>query len=126
MSIDFSALVLGPCMDTFARPLTVYPVASQPTAPQYANRGIWIIDQVPFVGEDGILMSTRTVKMGIMLVDYPVPPQQYDFISVAVADLPMGYKTDTLNPNKPVDFVIDDVNPDGQGGAHLTLKRKPR
>jgi hypothetical protein len=36
----------------------------------------------------------------------------------------MGYLRDELDPNSYVSFLVDNDQPDGQGGTTLILKRK--
>jgi hypothetical protein len=124
MSVDFSSLVLGPCMDAFAKPVTVFPIKSQPLGNPYTAQGVWTIDNIGVGIEDGGNFSTRVVKFGIKLDQFAVSPVQYDEISSKVRDLPMGYVSDELDPNATVTFIVDNDQPDGQGGTTLILKRK--
>jgi hypothetical protein len=126
MPIDFSALVLGPCMNTFAKGVSVTPIASNPMGAPYTARGIWIVENVTVMADYEAPVSSRNIKFGIKLDDFPFPPAQGDYVTVAVKDLPMGYKADNLDPSASVDFVIDNDQPDGQGGSTLFLKRKPQ
>lgn len=113
MSIDFSDLVLVPCMDTFAVPITVAPAVSQPGAPVYSGvRGIWTSKPVIFETATGF-HSTNQPTLGIRLADWdalalPYPVQR-DFLSLG-GD-PAG-----------ICWEVMDLKPDGQGGAEVELR----
>lgn len=124
MGIDFSALVLAPAMATFAKPVTITPLASQPLAAPYCARGIWSVISTTIIGEMGNPFSTVNLKFGIRWADYPAAaPAQGDWITVAAKDLPLGYWEGQIDPNAAIDFIIDNVTPDGQGGAEMIVKR---
>jgi hypothetical protein len=118
--IDFSALVLAPCMEVFAAPVVVTPRVSQPQAPAYSARGVWTIKPFDIVTENGGVLSDRDIRLGIRLADFVIEPVEGDWITTETANLPLGYDTSLV----VVDFVIDDVTPDGQGGAVLTVKKQ--
>ncbi|MCJ2102451.1 hypothetical protein [Methylobacterium sp. E-046] len=111
--IDFAALALGPGIATFARPISVRPVRSQPGKPAYLARGVWNSRNLEVTTEDNRLLNSRTLSLGIRLSEFTVPPKTRDLIDVpAYRSLPAE---NTL--------WIDDVDLDGQGGATLFLKR---
>lgn len=124
--IDFSALVLAPCMGVFGSPVTVTPSRSQPLAAPYVARGVWHVDNVNVITEDGGTFSNRTIKLGIRMADFSVTPTQGDWITTSTANLPLAYWEGEVDKGESIDFVIDDQNPDGQGGASLVLKRVVR
>ena len=105
MAIDFSALVLAPAMTTFAIPVTITPTVSQPLAAPYANRGIWSVQDVDVMLEDGSMLSSKSYTLGISFADYVVAPSKGDGIA--------------LNGGN---YLVDQIRPDGQGGARLILK----
>lgn len=110
--IDFSALVLSPCMAVFARPITVDPIASVPDAPPYLAEGIWTSRPVDIAMEDGSIMSSQNHTLGIKADAFAVPIIQGDRVTIdAYMSLPrIGV------------CLVDDVDDDGQGGSVLTLK----
>src|SRR5262245_48505278 len=116
--IDFDALVLAPAMGVFGKPVTVTPIRSQPTAAPYPARGVWEISNVAIVTEDGGQFSNRTIKLGIRMSEFALLPVQGDWVTTQVKHLPLAY-TDrmSLDSNSTMDFLIDDQNPDGQGGC---------
>lgn len=121
--IDFSQLVLAPCMTVFGAPITVTPTKSQPLGAPYAARGVWHVENVNLVTEDGGNFSNRSIKLGIRMADFAVTPAQGDWITTQASALPLAYWQGDVDPNSSIDFEIDDQNPDGQGGTSLTLKR---
>lgn len=121
--IDLDGLVLSQCMNVWAKPVTVTPNASQPLAAPYSARGVWDIHNVAIVTEEGGQLSNRTIKLGIRLSEFTMAPQQGDYITTLSSYLPMAYVQEQIDPTSSIDFVVDDVNPDGQGGACLILRR---
>jgi hypothetical protein len=123
MGTDFSALVLGPCVAVFGWPALVTPLKSQPNAKPYSANGIWTITDIDIPLDDGEVMSNRTLKFGIRLSDFTVAPKQGDWITASVQYLPLTYWQGDFDPGSNIDLIVDDVRPDGQGGATLVLKR---
>ena len=105
MAIDFADLVLGPAMATFAIPVTITPTVSQPSAAAYSAQGIWTVQDVDVLLEDGSTIASKSYWLGIALGEFTIAPIKGDGV--------------TLNGNG---YLIDQVRPDGQGGAKLVLK----
>ena len=112
MAIDFSNLVLAPAMTTFALSIQIIPTVSQPNysapalAPQaYVAQGIWTVQDVDVLLEDGSTLASKSYILGIRFADYLIPPVKGDGVVLNAAN-----------------YVIDQVRPDGQGGARLILK----
>jgi len=110
-------------MATFSKPVVVTPKKSQPTAAQFPARGVWTIDNISVIMENDAPMSTRVVKLGIKYADFKFVPMQGDFISSKAGDLPLGYLVEKISPSAMVDFIIDNDQPDGQGGCTYIMKR---
>jgi hypothetical protein len=112
MAVDFSSLVLGPCIGTFGIPITLTPVRSNPGAAAYGGvSGVW--DEAPVIIETAAgYHSTNEPKLGIRLADWDAlgqpRPKQGDMI-------------DTGDPRYGAWEIIDPI-PDGQGGATLKLR----
>jgi hypothetical protein len=123
MPIDFSSLVLAPNMDIFSRPVVISPLKSQPNIGSYAARGIWTMNSVNIVTEEGGQLSSTTLHFGIKLSDFVIAPKQGDWISTTASQIPLAYWQGDVDPNANVDFIVDNFSPDGQGGADLILKR---
>jgi hypothetical protein len=113
MPIDFSQLVLMPCMNTFARAITIDPIASRPGQPPYDTRGVY--SSIPFDVQtiEGTLVGDQKTTIGIRLQDFiGPPPLARDLVTVQGG---FGLTTDRR-------YFIDDVRYDGQGGAVLTIR----
>jgi len=124
MTTDFSSLVLAPCMAVFAPPITITPIISNPSNPApYPARGVFTVQQTDLPTEDGGIFNMTTLKFGIRLAEFPLMPAQGDWITANAADIPMGYWQGSIVPTGEIDFIIDKINGDGQGGAALIVKR---
>ena len=111
--IDFAALALAPGITAFARPVMIQPARSQPGEAAYPARGVWSSRQVEVQTEDGRILNTRVITLGIMLSEFPVAPKTRDHVDVPAA----GFYTAEGR------HWIEDIDLDGQGGASLTLKK---
>lgn len=107
MPIDFDALVLGPCMDTFAEPITVDPLASQPGVTPYAAQGIFSSRPYDVMLDDGSSYQDQLTTIGVQISQFAVPPTAKDIITV-----------------RGVQYLAADAQKDGQGGLVLTLRRQ--
>lgn len=109
--INFSALVLRPSQTTFARPITVTPLVSQPGVPAYEARGIWASKPINVNMEEGI-MSSNEMRLSVRLSEFGVAIAPGDRVEIdAYRSLPrVGV------------CLVDDTDEDGQGGTDLTLK----
>jgi hypothetical protein len=110
--LDFQALVLGPAMDAFARPITVTPIFSQPNAAAYAARGIWGRRPADMPLDDGSVLGTDELTVGIRIGEFPIVPKPGDLIDIdAYGSLPRVGLCE----------MVDDGD-DGQGGYALVVK----
>lgn len=107
MAIDFDALVLKPCQDTFAKPMLVMPLASQPSVPVYPARRISSKRPVDIALEGGGVLSSDETRLGIRLSEFPIPPVPGDRVSL---DGGLTW------------LEIDDLDSDDEGDAKLALK----
>lgn len=124
--VDFSGLVLAPNMLIFGKSVTVTPKKSSPNMAPFPATGIWTVESVNIPMDDGSVLSSRSLKFGIRMADFPVALKQGDWISTAVTDLPLGYWQGDFDPAAMLDLEIVDTGPDGQGGSTLTMKRVSR
>lgn len=77
------AQVLYPVLwPTFARPITVTPIASQPGAPAFASRGYLYEKETMVMGEDGTVISDKVSHIDLLLADFTVLPIQGDLIDI--------------------------------------------
>lgn len=112
MAINFSQLVYLPAYDTFARPVIINPIASQPGNPSYTARGIY--NTVPMdVETEGPVFSDMRTILDILEEEFTVIPIQMDQITIpAYQGLPaLG------------SFEIQDSDANGGGETTLTLRR---
>jgi len=107
MSIDWSNVVLGPCMDQFAVPVYINPLRSQPNALAYWARGVWEATPYTIVQENEAPLVTTVFKLGLRLVEFMIPPTQGDQVTI---------DGDT--------FTLDAYEYDGQGGVRWVCKAK--
>jgi len=103
--INFDNLVVAPLMSVFGVPIVITPVISQPGAAPFLGRGVWSIKTVEIPLENGTILSTYEPHLGIRLADYPIPLRQEDAVLV-----------------NGTNYLVFDIQPDGQGAADLTLK----
>lgn len=112
--IDFDALVLGPAMDVFARPVRITPVKSAPGRAAFDARGIWSSKPQDVMLEDGGVLSTNVLTLDIRASEFAYVPAQGDVIFI-----PAEGSQPELGS-----FTVDDNDSDGQAGYVLTLKAR--
>jgi hypothetical protein len=96
-------------MAIFAVPVMITPTVSQPAsggATSYWSGGIWTVQHLDVMMDNGSKMSTVTISLGIQLGNFEVTPCVGDMITIATGQ----------------QYLIDDIQPDGYGGAKLILK----
>jgi hypothetical protein len=122
--VNFNRLVLRPAMTAFQRPMTVYPIVSIPGAPSYSARCIWDIKNIDvhlmgssssddIGGGSGGVLSSYIIRAGIKLDEFATPPAPGDKL-----DIPAYQGQPAVGK-----VLVDDSDPDGYGGATLTLKK---
>ena len=115
MAINFSTLVYLSCQDTYGRAVTVTPVASQPGAPAYTNRGIYNTRAINIETDVGVaVISDQETIFDIREVEYPVLPQQGDLLFIP--------QDDAGNPELG-NFEITDTSTNGGGETTLTIRK---
>src|SRR3954453_10851753 len=83
MAIDFSTVVYLPSFDTFARSITVYPVASQPAGSSYDARGILDTRGTAIQTDAGMtVMSDQETILDIRENEFDVVPVQGDRVDI--------------------------------------------
>lgn len=107
MPVNFANLVLSPCMEVFARVLTVDPITSRPGELPYQARAIFTSVDLSVPSMDGVELSDVRTWIGIRLADFTGPP-------------PAARDRVTLDG---IRYDIQDVMADGQGGAKLRLRK---
>src|SRR5260221_538612 len=99
MGTNFSGLVLAPAMAVFGRPVLITPLRSNPNAAPYTARGIWTVETISIVVEDGGILSSFKLTFGIRLAEFTIAPKQGDWISTAANQLPLAYWQGSVLPN---------------------------
>ena len=111
--LNLTELVILPVHNTYARQVVVTPIASQPGAPAYGNRGVYITSPVDIMTEAGVVFSDQKTMLRIRLAEYPIPPIVKDQI----------YIPPEANYPEVGSFEVQDVDEWASGGAMLTLRR---
>ena len=114
MALNFSTLVYLPNMDTFARKVTVTPLASQPGAPAYSSRGIFDTRPVDVAGMDGSIISDQQTILDVRDAEFNAVPEQLDRIHIP-ADADAGAALG--------DWEVVDTESNGGGLTTLILRK---
>jgi hypothetical protein len=115
MAVNFSTDLYAAEQDTFGRPVTITPIASQPSQGSYQNRGIYDSGGMNIMLEDGSVFSDQYTILDIRAEEYPVPPQQEDQINIPY---------DPASGLQAVgDFEVTNVIDNGGGELTLELKK---
>lgn len=114
MAFDFEGTVLATTVGQFARPIVVFPVASQPGEPPYNARGVFSSKPVDVMTEGGAVYSDQVSTLGIRYSEFLFRPLARDWVTIPA------------NGTYPAlgDYEIQDVDDDGEGHAKLTLKKR--
>jgi hypothetical protein len=113
MAVDFSSLVYLPNFDLWARSVTITPIASQPGAPAYTNRGIYSTRAVDVPSEIGAIISDQETILDIREIEYSVLPAQGDLI-----DIPQEGNIPAAGM-----FEVTDASTNGGGETTLAIRR---
>lgn len=111
--VNFSTLVYLPAFDLFARPVTFYPYASQPSGGSYVGRGIFSTRSLDIVGLDGAVLSDQQTILDIREVEFAVLPQQFDRLTIDAADAGPALG----------EFEITNASTNGGGETTLVLRK---
>lgn len=114
MALNFSTLVYLPNYDTFARPVTITPLASQPGVPAYSARGIYGTRPVDVQGQDGSIFSDQQTILDIREAEFAVLPVQLDRVFIP---------DDADGGPSPGTFEIMDTEPNGGGETTLVIRK---
>jgi len=114
MAINFSTLVYLPNYDTFARGVTITPLASQPGVPAYVARGIFDTRPVDVAAMDGNIISDQQTILDIREAEFSVLPQQLDRVYIG----PDPDAGPALG-----DFEVVDADSNGGGETTLTIRK---
>ena len=113
MAINFSVSVYKVVYDTFARPVTIFPVASQPGEPPYVARGIYTTQNLDVMAEDGSVVSDQKTILDIREAEFAVLPLQLDRVAIPAA----------AGSGDLGEFEVTDTDTNGGGETTLTLRK---
>ncbi len=114
MAINFSTLVYLPNYDTFARGISVTPLASQPGMPAYTARGIYDTRPLDIQAMDGSIISDSQTILDVRDAEFTKVPEQLDRIYIgpdADAGPALG------------EFEVHDTEANGGGETTLILRK---
>jgi hypothetical protein len=114
MSVDFDRLVIAPSMRIFGDSVWYRPPGVQPIPIQVVQ--FMAAHELKGLSGDGVPISDVKPVIGIRLSDLMaagIDPQQGDKVTIDLSRLGQGM----------VDFQVSNIDPDGEGGAALTLNQ---
>jgi len=114
VAVNFSTLVYLPNYDTFARAVTITPLASQPGMPAYTARGIYDTRPIDVQALDGSIISDQQTILDIREAEFSVLPQQLDRVFIG-SDADAGPALG--------DFEVVDADSNGGGETTLVLRK---
>jgi len=115
MGVDWSTQVYLLNYNVFARPVTFYPLRSQPTVASYSARGIFGTVSIDIASMDGSDISEQRTILDILEAEFTIIPTQQD--RVAIGPDPGG-----MNKNEGL-WEVNDVSTNGGGETTLELRR---
>src|SRR4051794_4955788 len=114
MGVDLSTLIYLPNYNFWARPVTFYPVRSQPGLPSYNGRGIFNTKDIDIISNDGSTVSDQRTYLDILEREFEILPTQQDrlYIPADPSGMPaVGW------------FEINDTDVNGGGETTLILRK---
>lgn len=78
MGVNYSSDIYWPNYEIWARPVTFYPVKSQPGVASYVGRGIFNTVSIDIAASDGSDFSEQRTILDILEVEFPILPVQQD------------------------------------------------
>ena len=119
MGVDYSTMMYLPNYNFWARPVTFYPVKSQPAVPSYNARGILGTVDIDIVAMDGSDVSEQRTILDILEREFAVLPVQQD--RLYIPNDSGGFGADGM----PAEgwWEVNDISRNGGGETTLTLRR---
>lgn len=113
MAVNFSTQVYLPVFNLLSRPITITPLASQPSVAAYASRGIYDTEPLDVLAEEEMVFSDSRVVLDILEEEFSVLPLQNDLVNI-----PAHIGMPALG-----DFEVIDVKSNGGGETTLSLRK---
>lgn len=82
MGLNMGVLVKLPNMEMFGRPVDVTPRRSQPEGAGYRRRGIFRVEELDEILEDGATLTSRRVYLDVLDAEFAVMVRQGDLIFI--------------------------------------------
>lgn len=115
MGVDYSTLIYLPNYNQWARPVTFYPIMSQPGAPAYIGRGIFGTVGIDIIALDASDVAEQKTILDILEAEFPILPIQQDRLYIGPD--PTGMKAEAGT------FEINATATNGGGETTLELRR---
>jgi len=114
MGVNYSTEVYLLNYNYFARPVTFYPVKSQPSIPSYSARGIFATVSLDIVSADASIISEQKTILDVLEQEFAILPIQQDRVYIG---------PDTSGMRAEGMFEVNDVSTNGGGETTLELRR---
>jgi hypothetical protein len=114
MGVDYSTDIYLPNYDMWARPVTFYPLMSQPTMPSFNARGVFNTVAIDIIALDASDISEQRTILDILEREFAILPTQQDQVFIG-AD-PNGMPEVGM-------FEINATETNGGGETTLTLRK---
>jgi hypothetical protein len=120
MGVDYSTTTYLPQYTMWARPVTFYPVTSQPGVTSYDGRGIFGTVSIDIIAQDGSDVSEQKTILDILEAEFPIIPQQLDRLFI-----PADFNSIFGGVGMPEVgwFEVNDISTNGGGETTLGLRR---
>lgn len=112
MAVNFSTLVLRPCMSTFAPNMVLDPVSSRPGEAPLDMRGIYTTADFDVLTQEGGVARDRKTTIGIRIEEFTSHPTR--------PGPPPAPRDGIIF--KGARYFVDDITDDGQGGMALHIR----
>jgi hypothetical protein len=113
LALNYSLQVYKIVLDTLSRPVTIFPVASQPGEPPYDSRGIFDTRDINVEAQDGSIISDQRTILDIREAEFEVLPLQLDRVAI-----PAIAGSEDLG-----EYEVTDTDTNGGGLTTLTLRK---
>ena len=113
MAVDFALQLYLPNYDLWARPVTFFPIVSQPGVTSYEGRGIYDSNDLDFDSYGEQIISDARIELDILAMEFTVVPMQGDQLRIVPwMNVPGG------------SYEISDISPDNAGGEMTLVLRR--
>jgi len=114
MGVNYSTEIYALNYNYWSRPVTFYPIKSQPSIQSYHARGIFATVSVDIVSADASNISEQRTILDILESEFVILPTQQDRVYIGV---------DTSGMRAEGMFEVNDVSTNGGGETTLELRK---